>query len=317
MLNATLSVFLLLLAALLAALALSWAPDRPVDTLKARWAPPPSNFVALQGMQVHVRDEGPRDDPTPIVLIHGTSASLHTWDGWVAALSPHRRVVRMDLPGFGLTGPAPDGDYSMARYTGFIKDLLDLLHIDQAVLAGNSLGGGIAWQTALAHPTRVRQLVLVDATGYPLQPQSMPIGFRLAQVSWLAPITQKILPRSMIAASVRNVYGQPDKVGPALVDRYYELTLREGNRVSLTKRFQYRSSDAALAGQISQLRLPTLILWGSEDRLIPPEHGQHFQQDIAVSQLQVFEGLGHVPHEEDPEATVQAVVNFLSSSSPV
>jgi pimeloyl-ACP methyl ester carboxylesterase len=268
-------------------------------------------------MQVHVRDEGPRDDPTPIVLIHGTSASLHTWDGWVAALSPHRRVVRMDLPGFGLTGPAPDGDYSMARYTGFIKDLLDLLHIDQAVLAGNSLGGGIAWQTALAHPTRVRQLVLVDATGYPLQPQSMPIGFRLAQVSWLAPITQKILPRSMIAASVRNVYGQPDKVGPALVDRYYELTLREGNRVSLTKRFQYRSSDAALAGQISQLRLPTLILWGSEDRLIPPEHGQHFQQDIAVSQLQVFEGLGHVPHEEDPEATVQAVVNFLSSSSPV
>jgi pimeloyl-ACP methyl ester carboxylesterase len=311
MLNATLSVFLLLLAALLAALAWSWAPDRPVDTLVARWAAPPSNFVALQGMQVHVRDEGPRDDPTPIVLIHGTSASLHTWDGWVAALSPHRRVVRMDLPGFGLTGPAPDGDYSMARYTGFIKDLLDLLHIDQAVLAGNSLGGGIAWQIALAHPTRVRQLVLVDATGYPLQPQSMPIGFRLAQVSWLAPITQKILPRSMIAASLRNVYGQPDKVGPALVDRYYELTLREGNRVSLTKRFQYRSSDAALAGQISQLRLPTLILWGSEDRLIPPEHGQRFNQDISGSQLQVFEGLGHVPHEEAPKATVQAVTRFL------
>ena len=93
-----------------------------MDSLKARWAAPPSRFVTLQGMQVHVRDEGPRDDPTPIVLIHGTSASLHTWDGWVAALSPHRRVVRMDLPGFGLTGPAPDGDYSMARYTGFMRD---------------------------------------------------------------------------------------------------------------------------------------------------------------------------------------------------
>jgi pimeloyl-ACP methyl ester carboxylesterase len=268
-------------------------------------------------MQVHVRDEGPRNDPTPILLIHGTSASLHTWDGWVAALSPHRRVVRMDLPGFGLTGPAPDDDYSMARYTGFIRDLLDLLKLDEVVMAGNSLGGGIAWQTALADPTRVRQLILVDATGYPLQPQSIPIGFRLAQMAWLAPVTQKILPRSMIAASVRNVYGQPGKVSPDLVDRYHELTLREGNRASLTQRFQYRSSDCALAGQISQLSLPTLILWGSEDRLIPPEHGQRFHQDIAGSQLQVFEGLGHVPHEEDPEATVMAVINFLSMSQHV
>jgi pimeloyl-ACP methyl ester carboxylesterase len=311
MLNATLSVFLLLLAALLATLAWSWAPDRPVDALKARWAAPPSYFVTLQGMQVHLRDEGPRDDPTPIVLIHGTSASLHTWDGWVAALSPHRRVIRMDLPGFGLTGPAADGDYSMARYTGFMRDLLDLLKLDEVVIGGNSLGGGIAWQTALAHPTRVRQLVLVDATGYPLQPQSIPIGFRLAQMAWLAPVTQKILPRSMIAASVRNVYGQPDKVSPALIDRYYELTLREGNRASLTQRFQYRSSDAALAGQISQLNLPTLIFWGSEDRLIPPDHAQGFHQDIAGSQLKVFEGLGHVPHEEDPEATVQVVKSFL------
>jgi len=305
------TLILSLLAAFMGGLVWSWAPDRPVDSLKARWAAPPSHFVALQGMQVHVRDEGPRDDPTPIVLIHGTSASLHTWDGWVAALSPHRRVIRMDLPGFGLTGPAPDGDYSMARYTGFMRDLLDLLKLDEVVMAGNSLGGGIAWQTALAHPTRVRQLILVDATGYPLQPQSMPIGFRLAQISWLAPITQKILPRQMIEASVRNVYGQPDKVSPALVDRYYELTLREGNRASLTQRFQYRSNDAALAGQISQLSLPTLILWGSEDRLIPPDHAQRFQQAIAGSELQVFEGLGHVPHEENPEATVQEVKRFL------
>ena len=310
-LTVSLAFFLAFLAALVAALAWTWAPDRGVDTLKARWAPQPSHFVTLQDMQVHVRDEGPRDDPIPIVLIHGTSASLHTWDGWVAALSPHRRVIRMDLPGFGLTGPAPDADYSMARYTCFMLDLLDLLKLDQVVMGGNSLGGGIAWQTALAHPTRVRQLVLVDATGYPLQPQSMPIGFRLAQISWLAPVTQKILPRSMIEASVRNVYGQPDKVSPALVDRYYELTLREGNRASLTQRFQYRSNDAALAGQISQLRLPTLILWGSEDRLIPPDHAQRFQQAIAGSELQVFEGLGHVPHEEDPQATVQAVKNFL------
>lgn len=307
-----LGVLVVFLVVLTGVLAMTWAPDRSVESLKARWAAPPSRFVALQGMQVHVRDEGPRDDPNPIVLIHGTSASLHTWDGWASALSPHRRVIRLDLPGFGLTGPAPDGDYSMVRYTGFMRDFLDLMHIDHAVLAGNSLGGGIAWQTALAHPARVQQLVLVDATGYPLKPESMPIGFRLAQMAWLAPITQKILPRQMVAASVRNVYGQPDKVSPALVDRYRELTLRQGNRASLTLRLQYRERDAALAGHISRLSLPTLILWGSEDRLIAPDHGHRFHQDVAASQLQVFEGLGHVPHEEDPVATVLAVKRFLN-----
>src|ERR1035437_1023320 len=101
------------------------APDVPVDSLKTRWAAPPSTFISVQGMQVHIRDEGPRDDSTPLVLIHGTSASLHTWDGWVRALSKQRRVIRFDLPGFGLTGPTPDGDYSLERYTHFVAATLD------------------------------------------------------------------------------------------------------------------------------------------------------------------------------------------------
>lgn len=95
--------------------ALSWAPDRPVETLTGRWAPPPSQFVSIEGMQMHLRDEGPRTDSQPIVLLHGTSASLHTWDGWTEALKSGRRVIRMDLPGFGLTGPMPDGNYQIGR----------------------------------------------------------------------------------------------------------------------------------------------------------------------------------------------------------
>ena len=98
----------------------TWAPDRPVDQLKAEWAPVPSQFLGVAGMQVHLRDEGVRDDPTPIVLLHGTSSSLHTWDGWVAALAGERRVIRVDLPGFGLTGPTPDGDYTIANYVRFM-----------------------------------------------------------------------------------------------------------------------------------------------------------------------------------------------------
>ena len=306
-------LLLVVLLALAAGLALSWAPERSVDSLKARWAPAPSRFMALQGMQVHLRDEGPRDDPEPIVLIHGTSASLHTWDGWAQALRGQRRVIRMDLPGFGLTGPAPDGDYRMTRYADFIAALLDQLGVRRAVLAGNSLGGGVAWRTAVQHPDRVSRLVLVDASGYPLQSTSVPLGFRLAQIEWLKPVMGQLLPRRMIESSVRNVYANPDKVTPELVDRYYELTLRAGNRESLTQRMKLRETDAQAAGLIKTIGQPTLILWGAQDRLITEPSGQRFHQDITGSQYVVLDGLGHVPQEEDPARSVAEVLKFLAS----
>jgi pimeloyl-ACP methyl ester carboxylesterase len=269
--------------------------------------------VTLQGMQVHLRDEGPRGDPEPIVLIHGTSASLHTWDGWAAALKGQRRVIRLDLPGFGLTGPAPDGDYSMTRYADFIAALLDQLGVRRAVLAGNSLGGGVAWRTAVQHPERVSRLVLVDASGYPLQSTSVPLGFRLAQIEWLQPVMSRLLPRGMIESSVRNVYADPGKVTPELVDRYYELTLRAGNRESLTQRMKLRETDAQASELIKTIGQPTLILWGAQDKLITEPSGQRFHQDIANSQYVVFEGLGHVPQEEDPQRSVAEVLKFLAS----
>lgn len=303
-------VLLALVAVTGVGLALNWAPDRPVDTLTARWAPPPSQFVPLQGMQVHLRDEGPRTDPQPIVLLHGTSASLHTWDGWAAALKGQRRVIRMDLPGFGLTGPMPDGDYRLTRYVNFVIALLDQLGVQQAVLAGNSFGGNLAWKIAVDHPQRVSKLVLVDAAGYPFDPASMPIGFKIAQIPALRPMMEHTLPRSMIESSVRNVYGDPSKVTPELVDRYQELTLRSGNRSALVERFR-QSPSGEFTAQIPQVRQPTLILWGGQDRLIPPDNALRFQRDIAGSRLVMFDALGHVPHEEDPEQTVAAVQAFL------
>ncbi|MBT9609644.1 MAG: alpha/beta hydrolase [Aquabacterium commune] len=288
----------------------AWAPDRDVDGLKARWAPPPSQFVGLMGMQVHLRDEGPRNDPQPIVLLHGTSASLHTWDGWAEALKGQRRVIRMDLPGFGLTGPMPDGNYQLTRYVEFVVALLDQLGVKQAVVAGNSFGGNLAWKLAVDHPERVGKLVLVDAAGYPYDPTSVPIGFKVAQIPWLRPVMENVLPRSMIESSVRNVYGDPAKVTPELIDRYLELTLRAGNRHALGERFR-QSPGGQYAAQIPSVKQPTLILWGGQDRLIPPDNADHFQRDIAGSRLVVFDGLGHVPHEEDPAATVAAVQSFL------
>jgi pimeloyl-ACP methyl ester carboxylesterase len=292
------------------ALAATWASDRPVSALEPRWAPPPSTFVEVDGMRVHLRDQGPRDDPAPLVLLHGTSASLHTWEGWVRALAPRKRVITFDLPAFGLTGPAPDGDYSIPAYVRFVDAVLRKLNVDHFVIGGNSLGGRIAWATALAFPTRVEKLILVDSAGYPLHATSIPIGFRIARLPVLNRLLEHSLPRGVVEDSVRNVYGDPSKVDAALVDRYYDLTLREGNRHALGQRMRL-APDGDRAAEIPGLKLPTLIIWGGRDHLIPSDDAQRFHHDIAGSQLVIFDDLGHVPHEEDPARTVVPVERFL------
>ena len=304
----------LLLIASAIAVGLSHEPDWPVQSLVARWAPPPSDFVEIKGQLVHLRDEGPRNDPLPIVLVHGTSASLHTWEGWVRALKGQRRVITFDLPGFGLTGPfsgqySPD-DYRGDSYVRFVLDLLDALKIERAVLGGNSLGGEVAWRTAVAAPRRVASLVLVDAAGPAFTPLEVPLGFRLARVPVLNRVSEWALPRDLVAQSVRSVYGHPDRVTPELIDRYFQLTLREGNRRALRMRMQSQVIGEG-AERIASIQQPTLILWGGQDRLIPPAIAQQFKQQIAGSQLVVFDDLGHVPQEEDPARSVAPVKVFL------
>lgn len=311
-------VGLLLMASALA-LALARAPDRSVQSLVARWAPPPSQFIDLHGQLVHLRDEGPRDDPMPLVLVHGTSASLHTWEGWSAALRAQRRVITFDLPGFGLTGPF-SGRYASWGYSGdelarFVLELLDELKLQRCALGGNSLGGEVAWRVASLAPQRVQRLILVDAAGYELQAQSVPIGFRLANVPLINRSFEWLLPRGLVEASVREVYGDPAKVTPALVDRYFETTLREGNRRALVQRFQAQAIDLqAVPSNVERLRalkMPTLLIWGERDRLIPPALGERFKRDIAGSRLVLVDGAGHVPQEEDPAASVAPVRLFL------
>lgn len=295
------------------------APERPLESLVARWAPPPSDFIELpwQGRRqlVHLRDEGPRGPLPPLVLLHGTSSSLHTWEPWVKALSQERRVITLDLPGFGLTGPSVAGDYHDAAYLDFLHTLLTHLQLGPVVLGGNSLGGQIAWEYAAHHPERVQALVLVDAAGLAFQSESVPLGFRLARLPGFRAIATQILPRQMIERSVRNVYGDPNRVNEALVDRYFELTLREGNRAALVQRFE-QLEPGRYANMLAQIRQPTLILWGGRDRLIPLAYGQQLKQRLANSRLVVFDTLGHVPQEEDPQQTLAPVQDFLHSLKP-
>jgi pimeloyl-ACP methyl ester carboxylesterase len=289
------------------------APDKPVDELSQKWGQQPSQFLNIAGMNIHLRDEGPKTDQDPIVLIHGTSASLHTWNGWVDELKQGRRVIRFDLPGFGLTGPDPKNNYTIERYVDVVVAVLDELKVKKVVLAGNSLGGYVSWATAVLNPERVSKLVLVDSSGYPFQAKSVPLAFKLSQNPLASAVLKNILPKSLVAQSLRNVYGNPDLVSDELVDRYYDLALREGNRDALKERFK-QSSPGLLINKIKTIDIPTLIIWGGKDRLILPKLGKQFEQDIANSQLLVFDELGHVPHEEDPQATVLAVKRFLENN---
>ena len=290
--------------------AANWAPERSVAELRARWAPPPSTFLDVAGMKVHVRDEGPREDKSPVVLVHGTGSSLHAWEGWAQALKDKRRVIRFDLAGFGLTGPSPDGIYSIDNDIRVLIAVLDKLGVEHCVLGGASLGGGITWRAALTHPSRVEKLILVDAGGYPTTPISEPIGFRLASIPGMDWLFENILPRYLVEQGFRDVWGDPNRITPEMVERSIELTQREGNRRAFLDR-SHQWHGGSLAHRIPELKLPALIIWGGRDRLIPPENAERFHRDIAGSTLVIFEDLGHAPEEEDPARTVAAVKQFL------
>lgn len=308
---------LLILSAI--ALALLRAPDVPAEGLVARWAPAPSDFIDIKGQTVHFRDEGPRHDgsagtPPPLLLIHGTSSSLHTWEGWAQALKGQRRVISFDLPGFGLTGPF-EGQYERDNYHGdvyarFVLDLLDALKVQQVVMAGNSLGGEVAWRTAVMAPQRVAGLVLVDAVGPRFTPQAVPLGFQLVRVPVLGRLGEFALSKGLVAEGLHSVYGDPARVTEALIDRHYDLALRDGNRRALGLRVR-QMVNGEHEERINTIKTPTLLLWGSRDRLVPPSVGQDFARRIAGSQLVLLEGLGHVPQEEDPARSVAPVKTFL------
>jgi len=288
----------------------AWTPDIALDQLKVRWAKAPSKFIELDGMQVHYRDEGPRDDPAPILLLHGTGNSLHTWDAWAEQLKGKHRVIRFDRPGFGLTGPNPTGDYSMVYFADFTQRFLDALQIRKVIVAGNSAGGRVALYLASRHPERVEKLVLIASAGYPRNTPSQ-FAFRLMTSRWLAPILTRILPRGQVEANVRNTYGDPAKVSQEVLDRSYELTLREGNRGALGDNLR-QAQDVNDQALIKAIKVPTLIMWGSNDHVISmmPDAG-NFHRDIAASQLVIFEGSGHMPQEESPAETVAALRQFL------
>lgn len=291
--------------------------DLSLEMLKTKYALSPSQFINVQGLQVHYRDEGtPQADSIPLVLIHGTGASLHTWDGWVAALQKDYRLIRLDMPAYGLTGPNPTHEYQLAYYARFLHQFLQQLHIKQCYLAGNSLGGAIAWRFALMYPNAAQKLILIDAGGYAMSGKakstSVPVAFRVARMPIVKNIVKYITPRFLAESSLKNVYFDDTKITPELIDRYWELTLREGNREAFLARMNASNTlqDESWQ-QIKTIKAPTLIQWGQHDGLITLEIARRFAADLPNDTLIVYPNAGHVPMEELPQQTAQDAKWFL------
>ncbi|MFL2590195.1 MAG: alpha/beta fold hydrolase [Parvicellaceae bacterium] len=286
--------------------------DIPLNQLKKKYTDSYSSFVRVGDMDIHYKDQGDKKDSIPIVLIHGTGSSLHTYDHWTKELIINHRVIRMDLPGYGLTGPFPDRDYSYNNYVAFLKVFLEKIGIESCILAGNSLGGNIAWRFTTKYSEMVDNLILIDAAGYPMKSKSIPLAFKIAQIPIIQNIFTVISPRFVAKASVENVYNDKTKVDEELVDRYFELTLREGNREAFVDRFKVKS-DTISHKKIKLINQRTLILWGEEDQLIPSQMAYLFHNDLPNDTLVILKDVGHVPMEESPSESLRPVIKFLKN----
>lgn len=289
-----------------------WAPDTERQAMRVKYGTPASTYIDLgKGLTVHVRDEGPRDAPV-IVLLHGSNAFLQTWDSWTTLLQPQYRVIRFDFPGHGLTGADPARAYSTSAYVDVTDRVVTRLGVDRFVLGGNSMGGGVAWTYAHKYPEKLRGIVLVDATGQPQpEPQSLPIGFRIAQTPLLRDVMRFITPRSMIEQGLQQSVTNQSVVTPANIDRYWELLRYPGNRLATIDRFA-TPDDPAVTGT-PRLPVPTLILWGADDKLIPVSSAAWFRQQVPDARVIIYPATGHLMMEEIPQKSATDLLNWLAS----
>lgn len=302
-------LWLLFAAAVVAGTTLwAYAPSLPPETLLARYANDRSQFVDVGGVRAHVRDEGDPDG-VPIVLIHGSLGSLHAWEGWARELGRHARVISVDLPGHGLTGPWTRDEYTIEAYADFIEVLIDNLHLDKVVVAGHSMGGAVAWAFAATRPDRVARLILVDSSGYPAQ-EELPLTTRLGRVWPLGDMAIYFKPESAVRRSLGDAYADPEMATPERVRRYAELQRFPGNREATLHRV--RTQEPLDPAPLKRMDVPTLIVWGAKDRWVPVGNAFRFQNDIKGAKLEIFENLGHNPMEEDPAATAAAVAAFIA-----
>ncbi|MFZ5565258.1 MAG: alpha/beta fold hydrolase [Thermodesulfobacteriota bacterium] len=285
----------------------------PMEDITARYANEHSRMIEVNGMKIHYRDEG--QGPV-LILIHGVCASLHTWDEWVKQLKDHYRIIRVDLPGFGLSPLTDETVYERQKAVATIEQMVRQMGLDHFYMAGNSLGGHVSWIYAYAHPERVDKLILIDPAGFPMK---MPWILRFAS-SWpIRPFARHMMPRFMFDSAVEQVYGDPDRIMPGVKDRYFELAMREGGKrdyVEIFRRLKHELSKPTVSDGIDKISVPTLVMWGDKDIWIPyPEQLEKWRNALPGAQVRVYKGAGHVPMEELPLETARDAHAFLSGDT--
>jgi pimeloyl-ACP methyl ester carboxylesterase len=275
--------------------------------------------AVLHGQRVtyKLRGEGP-----PIVLIHGITSSSRTWRAVIDGLAERHTVLAPDLLGHGHSGK-PRGDYSLGAYASGIRDLMALLGIDSATMVGHSLGGGIAMQFSYQFPERLDRLALVDSGGLGtevnlvLRAATLP-GAEIVLPLMFSPVTRnagravgRVLGRLGLRANanVRGLAEGLDSLGDAEARRAFVHTARSvidprGQRVDARDRL-YLSED-----------VPTLLVWGDRDPIIPLAHGREAHELMPHSRLEVFPGAGHFPFNDDPERFVEVLSGFIAETEP-
>jgi pimeloyl-ACP methyl ester carboxylesterase len=304
-----------LLAFLAAGFACLWTPDLDRIELESRYAQPPSQFVDLSGLRVHMRSSGPtmnqsepaRERVPTVVLLHGFGSSLHTWEDWVPVLSQDFRVIRYDLPGSGLTGPDARGDYTDARGIVVLLDLLNHLGIQKISLIGHSIGGRLAWNFAAAHPERIEKLVLLAPDGF-----ASP-GFeygKAPEIGLSLHAMRYILPKPLLRMSLEPAYAKASTMTDQLLTRYQDLMRAPGVRRALIARLE-QSTLQDPNPTLANIKVPTLLLWGEQDAMIPVANADDYLRALPNARLVRMPGIGHLPQEEAPAVSALTVHQFL------
>lgn len=299
-----LSLSVLLLIAL--AFAWLWTPDKNRAELEALYLRAPADMLHVLGQRLHVRDVGRRDVPA-VILLHGFGSSLQTWDAWADDLAQDHRVVRLDMPGCGLSEGDVGGDYTDVRGMQLLVALMDQLGIAKASLVGHSIGGRLAWRFAAAHPDRVEKLVLVSPDGF-----ASP-GFEYGknpEVPAMLKLVRYALPKALLKMSLAPAYASPQVMTDALVTRYHDLLLAPGVRDAMLARM----AQTVLVDPrplLASIRAPTLLLWGDKDPMIPVANAEDYLKAMPRATLARLPAVGHVPQEEAPQSSLAVVRDFL------
>lgn len=300
------TILALIAVTLGAAVFWAWTPDLPRSALEAKYLEQPGDLIDVGGMRLHVRDRASRD-ASAVVMIHGTASHLQSWDDWAAGLQDRFRVVRLDLPGHGLSEPDPTGNYSDERSVALLAALMDRLGIERASIIGSSLGGRIAWKFAAAHPDRTAKLVLVSPDGF-----ASP-GFeygKAPEVPASLGLMKHFLPKRLLHPQLAAAYADGSRMGGAILQRYHDLMRAPGNREALLERMRQTVLEPP-EPFLEKITAPTLLVWGEQDRMIPVSNAQDYLKVMPNAELVTFADVGHVPQEEAPEMSLKPVTAFL------